>query len=535
MLCRVPVSGYKIVASDEDGFRSVTLFRCQGSGWSEVPGARDAAVKMGLDISTTVREQAHKALRTEAPTTSPYRGIDFAALKAGTRPSPSPSPSPDAAPSAPTLPVFGDDQQAAFDDIVAGKNVLITGPGGNGKSFIIRAAIDSLRKRGRVVAVCGSTGVAAVNVGGMTIHSTLGTGWSRNLKEWREIMSAESLQKARARLDDVDVIVLDEISMLTGDYIEMMNWWLNYVKSTPGGDTLFGGIQIICVGDFLQLPPVVKKHDAKPEYLYAFESPAWKAARFEEHYLRKGYRQGDPELRRHLLRVRRGLSPDDTLAYFNQRVKAVPPAGIDPTEVFPTNREVDAVNALRLNALPGPDWNSAAAYTGHPKWIEALKESMRFKDDLLLRVGAEVLLLTNSAQGGWVNGTLGVVEELGQTIKVRGTKGQLYVVAKETQEMKDAQGSVLASVKQFPLALGWAITVHRVQGATLEYMYFDPSKVFERHMAYVALSRVKSLEGLLLKSPLRKEHIRASGKVVKYYDDLLEKMKRRSDARKSAV
>lgn len=422
-------------------------------------------------------------------------------------------------------PPLGDQQAEAYDAILSGVNTFVTGPGGVGKSEVTRRAVRDLRARNRTIAVTASTGIAAVNVGGTTIHSLLGTGLARSTRELQMHHSSQQLDKASDRLGRVDAILIDEVSMLLGDFLDMTDWWLRKCAMQLGRvqrvNQPFGGWQMIFVGDFLQLPPVVRSGDeASIVSRYAFQSKAWNDANPRVNYLRTGYRQNDAEHRKHLMRVRRGYAPQDTIDFFNARFKAKIP--VEPTVVFPTNREADTVNEMRLYALPEPHKVYEASYTGHDGWIEALKKNMPCDPSLELRIGAEVLFIRNNIKVGFVNGTRARVVALDDDhISVETPDGRLIDVPIETWEMKDAQGRVLAAVLQYPLILGWAVTVHRCQGQSLDYMRFDPAKVFERAQSYVALSRVRTMDGLTLANRITPESIKASAKCVDYYDNVI--------------
>jgi hypothetical protein len=434
-------------------------------------------------------------------------------------------------------PPLSEAQQAAYDAAIRGESVLITGPGGCGKSEAVRRIVRDLRyDLGRNVAVTGSTGVAAVNLGGTTFHSFLGTGLSGNREAALRNMRPDSMAKAGERIGAVDSVVVDEISMLHGDFMDMASWWMNLACGNGPEGAPFAGKQLIMVGDFLQLPPVIMPGD-EVVHKYAFDAPAWKALDPQYHSLLKNFRQvDDADFRRHLLRIRKGWAPADTLDYFNARVGARLSGVGEPTQLFPTNKEADRVNEDRLAKLKTPEVLLPASYGGHPKWQEALKRNLPCEDPLELKVGAEVMCTYNNMDAGYVNGTRGVVKEFcrdGVIIEMR--NGGTVKVVKNKWEMRNSQDQVLADVCQYPLRLAWAMTIHKAQGATLDEMVFDPKRVFERAQVYVALSRVRSIEGLRLLSPLRAEHVRASAKVVEWYREQRDRAQARLDAALAAA
>lgn len=420
-------------------------------------------------------------------------------------------------------PPLGAQQAAAYADALAGLSAFITGPGGVGKSETMRRIVRDLRRKGKRVAVTASTGIAAVNVSGLTIHSCLGTGFAGSIKEAQHRTSPEAFTKAADRFAQIDTVLVDETSMLHGDYIEMMSWWMSRIAGVIGEEKRaslpFGGFQVIFVGDFLQLPPVITARD-KVKHKYAFQAPSWKKAGLAVHYLRKGYRQDDAEFRKHLMRVRRGYCPQDTLDYFNARVGAKLAGGVKPTRVMSTNAEVERVNSIKLAKLDGEERTYEVKITGHEKWVEAMRNNLVCEEHLYLKVGAEVLFIKNNRACGYMNGTRGRVESLDKGIHVRTYDGQLIDVPRETWEMCDAGGRALASAEQYPLLLAWAVTTHRSQGQTLPYLSYDPSHCFERGQAYVALSRCRSYEGLRLNNPISAAQIRASKLCVDFYTAL---------------
>lgn len=423
----------------------------------------------------------------------------------------------------PYAPPLGPQQQVAYDFAMEGHSCFITGPGGVGKSELTRRLVNDLRRKGKIVAVTASTGVAAVNIRGMTIHSTLGTGIAGNRVEAQRKYTVEAAAKAEKRLCDVDTIILDEVSMLTGDYIDMMDWWLRLIL---GIDRPFADKQIIFVGDFLQLPPVIKDSERDRVFKkYAFQSDIWEANPPSCFYLRQCYRQDDADFRKHLMRVRRGICPNDTLDYFNARCHARLPAGTVPTKLRATNKEADLINDREFRKLKSPTQTYDAQFQGHPSWIEALKKNLPCEEILDLKVGAEVVFIKNNRLVGYVNGTRGVVESLEGHVQVRTRDGTLLDAQLEEWEMVNSSDQVLAKVIQYPLRLAWAMTIHKAQGSTLDDLDVDPTSIFERGQCYVALSRVRSINGLTLTAPLLAAHVRASRLLVDWYGQILEEEK----------
>lgn len=283
------------------------------------------------------------------------------------------------------------------------------------------------------------------------------------------------------------------------------------------GDSLFvladGTVTHNC-----QLPPVVKPGD-RVKHKYAFEAPTWEALTVA--YLKKGYRQDDKEMRKYLMRLRMGRNDPETLAYFNQRYRAALPDGVVPTKLFPTNAEAAGVNDVMLRKLPGKEYSFDATYEGHPAWIESVQNNMPCPGILDLKVGALVIFIKNNARLGYANGSRGEVVELSEAlVKVRLRTGALVEVPREKWALRDAKEKELATVTQYPLMLAWALTTHRGQGQTLDAVEFDPARTFERALAYVAVSRCRTMAGLSLANRLSPEHVKASPRCVAYYRSL---------------
>jgi ATP-dependent DNA helicase PIF1 len=211
---------------------------------------------------------------------------------------------------------LGKAQQKAFDAVVSGKNALISGQGGTGKSLIVSMLVEHLRYTlHKQVQITASTGMAAVALGGCTIHSWLGTGLAGSWEEAQNMTFSDAAARAQERIMSTDVVFVDEVSMLTGDYIDMFDRWCRVLRQAP--DVPFGGLQVVFVCDFLQLPPVVKN---KVKWRFAFMAPIWEECGIDVTMLGKSYRQSDQKLVDMLKKVRFGAMDRATLDYFNQCV-----------------------------------------------------------------------------------------------------------------------------------------------------------------------------------------------------------------------
>ena len=256
------------------------------------------------------------------------------------------------------------EQKRCFDAAMSGQNLFVSGPGGVGKSFVIKRIIEEFRSRQHKFRIAASTGVAALNVGGSTIHALLGTRLAGTVKEAKEYHGTNAMQKAQNRLNFIQTLIVDEVSMLSGDYITMMDWWLQQVRSNYEP---FGGLQIILCGDFLQLPPVEKGNKAK--YRFAIDSPSWEQAKMETIDLQRSFRQEDQTFVNALNRVRFGEYTKEIRKIFRPCIGR---ELVEPTHLVATNKEADQINFDKLRAHEGEEFR-------------AFVQLMRELEDLLRR------------------------------------------------------------------------------------------------------------------------------------------------------
>ena len=414
-----------------------------------------------------------------------------------------------------SLELLSKGQMRALQDTLEGRSVFITGGAGVGKSFLIKTIKEKLEEKGKKVALTSSTGISAINIGGNTIHSFCGTGLRGSVGELRSI-NAETISRTRNYITHFDTIIVDEVSMLSGDYLDMMDVWFQRVwkRQSP-----FGGRQMIFVGDLLQLPPVITDKDLV-SFKFAFQSDAWVMYDVREHFLTKIFRQEDKETQHYLNCIRFGKVTDEVLKYFNSKVgaKLKDP---EPTELYPLKKSVNQINFDKLDKLPGKEWEYEATFTGEESWQQAIAKNTIADICVFLKVGAPVLFIKNNPDLGYFNGMKGFVRECKEeSVVVESVDGNVIEVGRETWEKKGNDGEVLATMSQIPLILGWAITIHKSQGMTIEYLRCDLSGCFECGQAYTALSRMKSMDGLSLKKPIKRRDIKTSEEVIEYYRHL---------------
>lgn len=407
------------------------------------------------------------------------------------------------------------DQRTSVEAVLVRREplVLITGAAGTGKSHVIKRITDE------TTLVTAPTGLAAHNVAGVTLHRAFGLP--------NGVIQASALEPLRPDrkkvLERIDRLVIDEISMARADVLDAVDHRLRVVRDSP---LPFGGVQMVLVGDPYQLPPVVRDEDEPLlthlgyRTRFFFSSQVLKAHPPVHCELHIQHRQREDDTFLQILnRVRRGAHTPADLWTLNQRVSGV--SAEAAVFLSARNRQVDEINDARLAALPGPRMVSKA--TG--VWPSREKPA---DEVLLLCRGARVVLLRNDPEGGWVNGSQGTVRSwTDQAVEVELDEGERVEVERARWELEEPyideatdeiKYRTVGSFIQFPLRLGWALTIHRSQGMTLRTIVMDLGRgSFERGQTYVALSRVRRLEDLVLQQPLRDRDIQVEGVVRAYF------------------
>ncbi len=384
-------------------------------------------------------------------------------------------------------------QDAALSILKTGANVCITGEPGSGKSYLIGQYITYLREHGIEPAITASTGIAATHIGGMTIHSWSGLGIRDTLSDY-DIDFLLQKEKLVERARKTHVLIIDEISMLDAHTLDMIDAILRALRQNPSP---FGGMQVIFVGDFFQLPPIARGGRASR---FAFEASSWRAAGLLVCYLSEQHRQEDPVFLEMLMAIRKGEVTKNLHKHLKSR-------NISPTEkdtmpqLFSHNADVDHINKGELSKIQG----NARIFDMHAKGSKALIESLKrgclSPETLFLKEGARVMFTKNDFENGFFNGTLGVVSGFSKDDglpEVRTSTGETIKVFPMEWAVEES-GKTLAKIIQIPLRLAWAITIHKSQGMSLDSALMDLSATFEYGQGYVALSRVRSLNGLYLR------------------------------------
>jgi hypothetical protein len=398
-------------------------------------------------------------------------------------------------------------QAQALQILKTGVNAYLTGSAGSGKTYVLNKYIQWLREHDIPVAITASTGIAATHMGGMTIHGWSGIGIREQLTPY-DIDALSQKQYLWKRFEKAQVLIIDEVSMLHARTLDMVDQVCQLFKRS---EAPFGGMQVILSGDFFQLPPITRgprqpsyegvDHDpdaANPDLVVY--SRAWRAMLPAICYLSEQHRQSEDEVFLSILNAMRGDGLDEVhIEYLQERMNMELPDGVKFTRLYTHNADVDSINAAELAQIDGKDHVFTMKATGSGPLVEALKKACLAPEVLRLRIGAEVMFLKNNFDAGYVNGTRGIVTGFaadGAPI-VRMYDGIEVTVEPDTWQV-DEDGKVKASLEQLPLRLAWAITIHKSQGMSLDAAEIDLSKAFAPGMGYVALSRVRTLEGVRL-------------------------------------
>jgi ATP-dependent DNA helicase PIF1 len=400
-------------------------------------------------------------------------------------------------------------------------HLFVTGRAGTGKSTLLRVLRAATEQDLVVVA---PTGLAAVNVGGQTIHSFFGLP--------PRLIRSDDIRRSRNGqvMRKLAFLVIDEVSMVRSDLMWAIDQSLRVNRGRPREP--FGGVRLVLFGDLHQLPPVVQEAEVAQHLESEFGSPFF----FSVPALREGagtqrleltqvFRQSDETLISVLNHIRDGEADQDDLAELNRRVAPIRTLGEGEKFVIltPTNAAAQRINTAYLDALPGKAHTYEAGITG-----DFTTASHPTDSALILKPGAKIILLRNDPDRRWVNGTIARVARLEEKkvfVEVAGREHELEPASWEQRryaydkEQEKIVGTVAGTFKQYPVRLAWALTIHKAQGLTLENVYIDLGRgTFAHGQAYVALSRCRSLEGLALARRLEPRDILFDPAAMGYRD-----------------
>lgn len=403
------------------------------------------------------------------------------------------------------------------------KNIFITGRAGTGKSTLLQLFRSTTRKKTVVLA---PTGIAALNVGGQTIHSFFGFP--------PKYIQRSEINKRRDRriYNNLDILIIDEISMVRADMLDNIDYFLRLNRENPAP---FGGVQVVFFGDLFQLPPIVNSNSPEMQLFQShYQSPYFFAAHVMEDFemdrmeLQKVYRQEN----RHFLKLLEGVRLNrielDELMELNVRYEK----DFIPQDFYITltsrNDRANAINQQELDRIPLPAQTYIATITG-----EFNPQLFPTEQALRLKLSSQVMFIKNDPKRQFVNGTIGKVVKLERdsiTVIIEENDNRRYVEVElldweilryepSPTDPADIQSRVIGTFRQFPLKLAWAVTIHKAQGKTFDKVIIDlGSGAFEHGQTYVALSRCRTLEGIVLKQPLRQKDILTDERIVEFYE-----------------
>jgi ATP-dependent DNA helicase PIF1 len=411
------------------------------------------------------------------------------------------------------------DQEKAFKYIAGGENIFLTGCGGTGKSFIIKL-FKKIYNHQRIIAVTSTTGTSALLINGTTLHSYLGIGLGKgSVSDLISLIMKKTY--IRKRWNDLDTLIIDEISMLSPELFDKLE---EIARKIRRNQKPFGGIQLILTGDFLQLPVINSDK-------FCFEAKSWESCVDHTVYLTQIVRQTNTEFQKCLNNVRIGNLNAETRKILSSRVgiELKNDFGIIPTQLYSTNDAVDEINEEEMDKLADGDpdfyeYKMEIHMYNNSKNKEFLatkiKKYCQASDEIQLCIGAQVILLINlDLENQLANGSRGVIIGFIQDKPVvQFLNGKERIIDHHVWEIEENDQKVMKII-QIPLKLAFAISCHRSQGTSLDYAIIDLGNIFEYGMAYVALSRVTSLEGLSIVR-INFEKIRASPKAMEFYEKL---------------
>ena len=412
-------------------------------------------------------------------------------------------------------------QQEVISYILQGKNILITGGAGSGKSTLLKYYLKNY-KNTKNIAITSTTGTSAILIGGTTLHSYLGIGLGNNSVDAivTRITKKKYLKKRWCKLD---VLLIDEVSMMSAELFDKLEQIARNVRKK---DTAFGGIQLVFSGDFLQLPCIDTDK-------FCFDAESWNFCMDHIICLDKILRQRSKSFQDCLNYIRLGEKPENVRKMLENRVrfKLKNDMGIEPTKLYPLNVSVEHINQKKIKKLAKKngtiyeydiEFKIYESVLDNEINIEKFKKYSPAPETLELTENCQVMLIHNlDIASKLVNGSRGVVIKFIEELPlVRFLNGEERIIDYHIWEMEE-NDKKLARITQIPLRLGYAYSIHKAQGCTLDYVIIDLSNIFDYGMAYVALSRVKNLDGLSIVG-IDWDKIKAHPRALEFYKNLLK-------------
>lgn len=405
-------------------------------------------------------------------------------------------------------------QKKALELLMSSHNVFITGPAGTGKSFLINYFRENY---GSKIPVVSSTGAASVLIGGRTFHSFFGLG---AMKENYDIILQNAITNTHLvqRLQRINTIIIDEISMLSGRALDLANLICKVARENH--DDPFGGIRLIVVGDFYQLPPV--NDDKKKDIDWAFESFSWIEAKFKSFELTEFMRTTETDFLEILSNIRHGKCGPKEFNFLNKHLLK-PKEDFVGSRIYARKNKVIEYNEECLNLLEGDFYNFQTYFEGEEDSVNRLRRSLPIEDEIRIKEDALVMIRINDPKrkSQYVNGTLGHIQEISDTkLIILTLDGRLIELAKHTFKLKNGDGDVIATAFNFPISVAYAITIHKSQGATIDQAVVDLSNLWDSGQAYTALSRLSNSKGLRILS-WDQRSIKVDQKVNNFYKQMI--------------